>query len=279
MRLATTALAVVVLSWIGLVVLAAVFQRSLIYFPLGSVPPPAAVGLEGAEEIVLTAEDGVRLRGWFVPGRGSSRFTLLVFNGNAGNRAYRAPLARAFRERGIAVLLLDYRGFGGSAGRPSEEGLARDARAARAYLDGRAGVDPSRVAYFGESLGAAVALRLALERPPAVLVLRSPFASMAAVGGHHYPYLPVAWLLRDRYPNRDRIARLACPLLVIAGDQDTIVPAAQSRAIADAAREPKRFVVVAGADHNDPELVGGPQVIEETVRALDAWDGTRPAGR
>jgi fermentation-respiration switch protein FrsA (DUF1100 family) len=279
MRFAATALAVIVLSWIGLVVLAAVFQRSLIYFPLGSVPSPAAVGLDGADEVAFTAEDGVRLRGWFVPGRGSSRLTLLVFNGNAGNRAYRAPLAQAFRERGIAVLLFDYRGFGGSGGRPSEEGLALDARAARAFLDARDGERPSRVAYFGESLGAAVALRLALERPPAVLVLRSPFASMAAVGRFHYPYLPVGWLLRDRYPSRDRVQRLSSPLLVIAGDRDTIVPAAQSRALADAAREPKRFVVVSGADHNDPELVAGPQVIEETVRALEAWGSASPTGR
>ena len=114
-------------------------------------------------------------------------FTLIVFNGNAGNRAYRADLARAFRGRGAAVLLFDYRGFGGNDGRPTESGLAADARAARAYLDTRNDVDHKRLVYFGESLGAAVALGLAVEHPPLALVLRSPFTSLADVGATALP--------------------------------------------------------------------------------------------
>jgi fermentation-respiration switch protein FrsA (DUF1100 family) len=276
MRFAATTVLVLLLAWVALAVLAAVYQRSLIYFPIGPVPSPAAVGLDDAEEVVFATEDGLRLQGWFVPCRQSPpRFTLVVFNGNAGNRAYRAPLAHAFRQRGVAVLLFDYRGYGGSEGQPSEEGLARDARAARAYTEARADVDRARVAYFGESLGAAVALGLAKEHPPAVLVLRSPFTSLADVGRHHYPFLPVSWLLRDRYGSLDRIRHVSCPLLVIAGERDSVVPPAQSRALYDAAREPKQFVSVAGTDHNDADLVAGPAVVEATLTALERWGDRR----
>jgi hypothetical protein len=119
--------------------------------------------------------------------------------------------------------------------------------------------------YVGESLGTAVAVRLAVERPPSALVLRSPFASMAEIAGHHYPYLPVRWLLRDRYPSIDLIARLDCPLLVIAGRSDTIVPFSQSERLYAAATAPKRLVALPALDHNDEALLAGPEVIREIV--------------
>jgi fermentation-respiration switch protein FrsA (DUF1100 family) len=250
------------------VVLAALWalQRRLIYFPFGRVPAPSAVGLDDAEEVAFAAGDGVVLRAWFVPAPASpARATVLVLNGNAGNRAYRAPLARALRARGLHVLLLDYRGYGGSGGSPSESGLLADARAAREFLLRRPDVDPARVVYFGESLGAAVALALALDHPPAALVLRSPFTSLADVGRVHYPILPVGRLLRDRYANAERIARLRAPLAVIAGDRDSIVPFEQSRALFDAAPDPKRFVAIRGADHNDEPLMWGPEVVGATA--------------
>ena len=259
---------VVVLTCAAVVTLAWVFQRSLIYFPFGAVPTPSQAGLDDVELVTFDTVDGIRLHGWFVPRRPSPRFTLVVFNGNAGNRAYRSGLARAFREHGASVLLFDYRGYGGNDGHPTEAGLAADARAARAYLASRGDVDPNRVVYFGESLGAAVALGLALEHPPAALVLRSPFTSMADVGRVHYPWLPVRWLLRDRYPGLERIAQVACPLLVIAGDRDSIVPVEQSRQLYDAASSPKRLVVIGGADHNDEALVGGPVVIQATIEIV-----------
>ncbi len=118
-------------------------------------------------------------------------------------------------------------------------------------------VDPDRIVYFGESLGAAVAIGLALERPPAALVLRSPFTSLADVAKVHYPWLPVGRLLIDRYPSIDRIGSLSVPVMVIAGDRDDIVPESLSRKLYDAAREPKRYLLVPGAGHNDPELVDG----------------------
>ena len=256
--LAAAALALLLL-WAG--------QRRMIYFPFGDVPPPAAVGLTGAEPVSFAAADGVTLAGWFVPPRTEpTQITAIVFNGNAGNRAMRAPLAAALSSHGIATLLFDYRGYGGNGGSASEEGLARDARAAVDYLAARPGVDPARIVFFGESLGTAVAVRLATERRPRALILRSPFPSLVDLGRLHYPVLPVAWLLRDRYECIDRIRRIACPLLVIAGDRDGIIPAELSERLFAAAVEPKRLVIIRGADHNDEELLNGPQMIAEIVR-------------
>jgi fermentation-respiration switch protein FrsA (DUF1100 family) len=122
------------------------------------------------------------------------------------------------------------------------------------------------VVYFGESLGAAVALRLATERPPAALVLRSPFASLAEVGRLHYPLVPVSLLLRDRYDSAALAGRLAAPLLVVAGGGDRIIPAGHSRRLLAAAPEPKRLVVLDGADHNDRDLLAGPWLLSELRR-------------
>jgi fermentation-respiration switch protein FrsA (DUF1100 family) len=246
-------------------------QRGMIYFPFGDVPDPAGLGLTDVEVVALRAADGETLQAWFVPasprgdGDAGARPSVIVFNGNAGNRGYRAELAHGLRARGFHVLLFDYRGYGGSTGRPSEEGLAADARAARAYLASRGDVDAARIVYFGESLGAAVAVGLAVEAPPAALVLRSPFTSLGDVGQLHYPFLPVRRLLRDRFPSLDRMPRVTCPVAVVAGDRDGIIPIAQSRAIFDAAREPKTFTLVEGADHNDAALVHGPSVIDAVV--------------
>jgi uncharacterized protein len=243
------------------------FQRRLIYLPAPRGVPPAASVLPGAEEVTFTTADGLRLGGWFVPaGAGDTPATrspgVLVCNGNGGNRSLRAALAAELSQMGLAVLLFDYRGYGGNPGDPSEEGLAADARAAQAYLAGRAEVDPDRLVYFGESLGAAVALRLAVERPPAALVLRSPFASLAEVGRLHYPLAPMA-LLRDRYDSLAMAGRLAAPLLVVAGGRDRIVPASHSRRLFVAAPQPKRLVVLDGADHNDHDLLAGPRLLAE----------------
>lgn len=195
-------------------------------------------------------------------------------NGNGGDRSTRAALAVALNRMGLSVLLFDYRGYGGNPGRPSEEGLAADARAAQAWLAAQPEVDPQRIAYFGESLGAAVAVGLAVQRPPAALVLRSPFTSLADVGAVHYPWLPIRRLLLDQYPSIERIASVHAPLLVIAGDRDDIVPLALSRRLYDAAVEPKRFVLVPGAGHNDPELLDGRQMINEIEGFLASTEVT-----
>lgn len=243
------------------------FQRKLLYVPLDRHVPPASEAIPGAEEVTFATRDGLQLHGWFVPApTRPPAAAILVFNGNAGNRFYRSKLALALRGEGFDVMLFDYRGFADNPGSPSERGLIEDARAARRYLDSRPDVDPTRIAYFGESLGAAVAVGLATERPPAALVLRSPFSSLADVARVHFPYLPVRLLLRDRYPSIERIASVNCPLLVIAGSDDHIVPEAESRALFEAAPGPKRYVEVQGADHNDLALFAGEQLVDETVR-------------
>lgn len=256
-----------------LVLVAAVwwFQRRLVYFPIGT-PPPAAGVLPGAEERPFETGDGLVLGAWFVPAGGDGplapRAAVLVCNGNAGNRADRAPLAAALARRGYAVLLFDYRGYGGNPGSPSEAGLLEDARAARRHLEVL--VPGAPVVLFGESLGSAVALAEAVARPPGALVLRSPFTSLAALGRLHYPFLPVGRLLRDRYPCLDRIADLACPLFVAAGERDGIVPLSESRALFDAAPgSVKRLLVVPRADHNDGELFAGDRLLEEIDRFLN----------
>ena len=244
-------------------------QRRFLYFPTGDVPTPAEIGLTAVEPVTFETIDGLSLNGWFFAASGPSpRVTVLVFNGNAGNRAHRGPLAAALHRHGLQVLLVDYRGYGGNPGTPSEKGLALDGRAARAYLAGRRDVDPSRLVYFGESLGTAVAVDLAAEEPPAALVLRSPFTSMNDLGQHHYPFLPVRRLLRDRFAAIDQIRRIRIPLLVIAGGHDRIVPIENSRRLYDAAIAPKRLLVLPDADHNDYELLAGDEMIEAIVRFL-----------
>jgi fermentation-respiration switch protein FrsA (DUF1100 family) len=242
-------------------------QRRLIYFPSASLPSPADVGLTDAEPVTFRTSDGLRLGAWFIPGSGSApRPTILVFSGNAGNRAYRAPLAASLRRHGLHVLLTDYRGYGGNPGTPSELGLAADAQAALGYLLSRPDVDRSRIVYFGESLGAAVAVRLAVEHRPAGLILRSPFTSLADIGRHHYPLLPVGLLLRDRLPSIDIAHRIQSPVLVIAGDRDRVVPIAHTRRLFAAVVAPKTFVEIPGADHNDYELLAGNEMIESILR-------------
>lgn len=261
-----------VLSLVVVTILAIIWtqQRRLMYFPFGQVPDPVATGLKGATAVTFNSRDGLALTGWFITTTPTPRFTVIVFNGNAGNRAHRVPLAQAFAAEGLAVLLLDYRGFGGNPGSPTEAGLNADARGALNYLLRRSDVDAKRLVYFGESLGSAVAVELAVEHRPAALILRSPFTSATDVAQVHYRFLPVRWLLRDRFPSIDRIAHVRAPLLVIAGDRDGIVPVDQSRRLYEAANSPKSLLIIPGADHNDHSLQAGRQMIDAVLEFLNA---------
>lgn len=239
------------------------FQRRLIYFPTAQLGPRPA----GVQEAVFTTADGLELAGWFFPADGADGRAVLVMNGNAGNRSDRVPLAEALRDRGWGVLLFDYRGYGENPGSPSEEGLVLDAEAAVTWLAARDDVDPGRIAYLGESLGAGVAAALTTERPPAALVLRSPFTSLVDVGKVHYPWLPVGLLLRDRFPVVEHVRRYEGPLLVISGAEDTIVPPEQSRAVAESSSRAS-YVVIEGTGHNDAALLDGEEFIEAIVAFL-----------
>jgi uncharacterized protein len=252
-------------------------QRGQLYFPW---PDAAADPPPGVEAVELRTDDGLRLNAWFIPAAGEPGEdtrapgpAVLVCNGNAGYRAHRLPLAQALSARGYHVLLFDYRGYAGNPGSPSEDGLRADARAAARALAERPEVDPARIAYFGESLGASVCGGLATELPPAALVLRSPFPSVEAIGRHHYPYLPIVEpLIWDRWPLERQLAeRVRVPLLVLVGSRDEIVPPDLSRRVYDAAAEPKRFVEIAATHHNDESLLVGDDLLDETVAFLAEW--------
>ena len=241
-------------------------QRQLIYFPDPGPVPPAADVIAGARDVTLHTADGLDLGAWFVPASGpvDTGMAVLVAPGNGGNRAGRAELAQQVSRRGLAVLLMDYRGYGGNPGSPSEDGLAADADAAVAVLE-ELGYPPQRTLYFGESLGTGVVAALQARHPPAGIVLRSPFTELADVGAHHYPWLPVRALLRDRFPVVEPLATSEVPVTVIYGDRDSVVPSELSARVADQAPSLAERVVLAGADHNDPVMFGS-RVAEAVAR-------------
>jgi uncharacterized protein len=227
-------------------------DQTFIFFPESRLAAtPADFGLP-YEEVSFLAEDGTALHGWFVPGEEGAP-AILFFHGNAGNISHRIHNLRLFRERlGVSVFIFDYRGYGRSEGKPSEEGTYADARGALAWLQEK-GWEPERIIYFGRSLGAGVATQLALEAPPAGLVLETPFPSIAAMGRKHYPllYAVLGRSVRSRYDTLEKIGEISAPLLVIQGSADSIVPPEMARQIFEAAGEPKRFHLIPGAGHND----------------------------
>jgi uncharacterized protein len=245
----------------------AALQRQLTYFPDSARVPPAGEVIEEARDVTLRSSDGLELGAWFVPAarrEPNLGMAVLVAPGNGGNRAGRAGVAQELSRRGLAVLLMDYRGYGGNPGTPSEEGLAADALAAAEALE-ELGYPAGRTIYFGESLGTGVVAALQARRPPAGLVLRSPFTELADVGAHHYPWLPVRLLLRERFPVVGHLSSSQVPVTVIYGDRDSVVPSALSARVADAAPSLVEQLVFRGADHND-EVMFGPRVAEAVAR-------------
>lgn len=260
--LALTAGLAVGAAWLG--------QDALVHHPDRTSPGPAADVLDGGEDVVLTTDDGLELEAWFAAptvGAHDRRAAVLVAPGNGGNRLGRAGLAELLVERGFAVLLLDYRGYGGNPGAPSAAGLLRDALAAQRALDSR-GYPAERTLYLGESLGTGVVAALLADVPPAGVLLRSPFTSLADVAAHHYPFLPVRALLRDRYAVLEHVRAADVPVTVVHGDRDDVVPPAQSAAVADAAPRLVEHLVVPGAGHNDPAMFGAP-VADAVARLAD----------
>ena len=245
-------------------------QRQLIYFPDRSPVPPAGTVIEGARDVTVRTEDGLELGAWFVPpvpGARDRGMAVLLAPGNGGNRAGRAGFAEELRKLVFAVLLMDYRGYGGNPGSPSEDGLAADALAAAEALEDL-GYPAGRTIYFGESLGGGVVAALQDVRPPAGVVLRSPFTELADVGAEHYPWLPVRLLLRDRFPVLDHLADSEVPVTVVYGERDSVVPTRLSERVADEAPALFERIVVAGADHNDPVMFG-PKVARAVARLAD----------
>lgn len=237
-------------------------QRRLLYVPAGA-PPPVHEVLPAAEDVRLETAEGLGLDAWWLPGGPT---VVVVLPGNAGNRAGRAPLARDLGALGLSVLLIDYRGYGGNPGSPTEDGLVADARAAMTWVEDRAGIE--HVVLFGESLGAAVALAAAADRPPAALVLRSPFTSVVDVARAHYGPVPAA-LVRDRFPSVQRISEVDVPVLVLATEADEVVPFEQSRRVAEAGGDDVELVRLPATGHNDPALLHGDAVRDAVATFLE----------
>ncbi len=235
----------------------AALEGFFIYFPERALAQtPAAAGLP-FEDVIFTAADGTTLHGWYLPGAPGQPLVLFC-HGNAGNISHRVDNLKELHQRGFAVFIFDYRGYGRSEGRASEAGTYSDARGALGWLQEN-GWESGQMIYFGRSLGAAIALQLALDAPPAALVLESAFTSLAEMGRFHYPLLwrLGGWLLEARYANSEKIGRLHSPVLIIHGERDGIVPLEMGRELDRRAPEPKRFYPIPGAGHNDTYEVGG----------------------
>jgi uncharacterized protein len=249
--------------------------NALLYLPSRDVDrTPADEGLS-FRELEMATDDGERLHGWSVQPRAHALGHVLLFHGNGGNIADRVPLAALLSDAGFGVLLFDPRGYGRSSGRPGEQGTYRDARAALDALLREPGVDPARIVYLGESLGAAMALELALEHPPAGLVLLSAFTSIRDMARLHYRIVP-RMLVPDAYPSLRRVRDLRAPLLVLHGADDMIVPCEQGRALFDAAPEPRRLSILPGVGHNDIVALAGRELVAQIA---SWWSELRPWGR
>jgi len=243
------------LAYLALTALVYVQQPHFIYFPSRAAGvTPAAIGLSYAD-VHLDTADGVRLHGWYLPAAGA-RGTLLFLHGNAGHIGHRLDSLALFNELAMAVLIIDYRGYGASGGRPHERGTYADAEAAWRYLVEDRGIDPDTIVVFGRSLGAAIAIHLATRVEAAGLVVESGFTSVRDLARHHYPWLPGALALRIRYPALERIGAVRCPVLVAHGRGDGIVPFAMGERLYAAAPAPKWFLELDGG-HNDGFLRTG----------------------
>ena len=240
------------------VLLAGCLQRALLYFPADNLPTPAEIGATAYDVVELTTADGLSLTAWHAVAEDGWP-TIVYLQGNAGNIAGRVPKLRPFRAAGYGVLLVGYRGYGGNPGTPSETGLLADGQAGLTYLTD-AGVPPDRVVLFGESLGTAVAVRLAASNRVAALILEAPFTSVIDAGRYHYPLLPVETLAEDRFDSIRHIVDVTAPVLIVHGERDRIVPVAQGRRLLATAPEPKRGVFLPLAGHNNLSAFGAADI-------------------
>ena len=234
----------------------------------------AASGLP-LEDVWFQSADGTRLFGWYVEARADAAVVLWC-HGNAGTVINRLENLRELCRLGLSVFLFDYRGYGRSQGRPSEDGLYQDAIGAYDYLTRVRQIRPERIVIFGRSLGAAVAADLASMKPAAGLILESPFPSIAAVARHHYGGVPVHWLLGAEFKLIDRLPQLSLPKLVIHGDQDDIIPIEFGRQVFEAAKPPKQWYAIDGADHERLGRVGAAEI---DAHHLDAAGALRQVRR
>lgn len=244
-------LGIVAIAYAGLALVMYLFQPGLIYYPeigreVSATPSQAGLAFE---DVKLVTADGVALHGWFVPSL-QPRGTVLFLHGNAGNISHRLDSLLMFNRLGYSTLIVDYRGYGNSTGKPSEQGTYLDAEAAWGYLTQTRKIPSDTIVLFGESLGGAVAARLATRHEPAALVIASGFTSVPDLAAKFYPYLPVRWLSRYSYDTRAYLRSVAVPVLIAHSPDDEIIPFQHGRELYAAANSPKRFLELSGG-HNE----------------------------
>ena len=237
------------LIYVGLGALLYLFQHRLVYVPIsGQTDTPASLGL-AYRDVPLLSADGLRLSGWLVKAS-RSRGAVLFCHGNYGNLSHQLDPIRVFHGLGFDILVFDYRGYGQSEGKPSEEGTYLDAEAAWNFLVREEGVDPARLVICGRSLGGPIAARLARQHPPGALLLESTFTSLPQLGRRRYPFYPVRWLARYTYDTLDQLAGIHCPVLVAHSREDGLIPFAQGQELYAAANPPKEFLEISGGHGN-----------------------------
>lgn len=229
-------------------------QRRLMYFPSLERVSPASVGLPEASERVLETPDGARVLMWYAPAK-SGAPTILYFHGNGGSLKERSERFARYTEGGLGMLMMTYRGYGGSTGTPSEAANVADAKLAYAWLIEN-GVAARDIILYGESLGSGIATQIAAANPVRGLVLDAPYTSIVDVAARQYPFLPVRALLLDRYETLRYIGRVKAPLLIIQGERDQVIPVGMGRAVYAAAPEPKRMITFPDAGHSNHHRYG-----------------------
>ncbi len=238
---------------VGLPLVMFFFQDRLIFFPQPLEPARREILLRRApaiEEISLKAADGTKLHGWLAKPAAGGRFPLVIyFGGNAEESSW--ILDDPDRPKDWAWLAVSYRGYGLSEGSPGEATMVADAKLAYDFAAARPDVDAARIVAYGRSLGSGVAVQLAAARKVAGVILVTPYDSLVAVAGRHYPYLPVSFMLRHRFDSMLYAPALDVPLLAIAGERDNLIPPQHTKRLADAWKGPKHYVELRGADHNN----------------------------
>lgn len=252
----------------GIILVVLMFlENKLLFHPLRAdqhwMAPPAGMHVE---DVTLPLDDGVKVHAWWCPGEGA-KGAILYAHGNAGNLSHRGLAAQKLQEAtGLSVLLFDYPGYGKSEGKPNEARCCAAGDAAYAWLAQR--VPAEEIVLYGKSLGGGVATDLAVRQPHKALVLCKTFTSVPDMAQKTLPFLPVRWLVRNRFDNLAKIPQLTRPVLIAQGDCDRLIPFAQGQRLYEAAPEPKRFFILAGCDHNDAHPVAFYHALDEFLRQV-----------